>query len=141
VTHRPSRPDDAPIFILHLAPEIRKWLKIIFELEGYVAHEARSGVVALPFLQAAQGGMIVYLDPFFLGWPGNERLHDYVMSRDERTPRVWILVENSYNIERAMDRLQADSSLEVPFTGDQALASVEDAQHLLQAKRIPPSSH
>ena len=116
-------------------------LREVFNFEGYVLIETSRGDVALALLQATEGGIIVYLEPLFLGMPGNEQLHDYVMNRDERTPQVWILLRSVYLIEQTLNLLRADSSLELPFTADQAFASVEVAQHRLKSKRIPPTSN
>ena len=135
MTHRPASADAAPILILHIDPTIRRMLKTLFEFEDYITHETGSGGEALRLLQAAESGMIVYLEPLFLRMPGNERLADYVTNRHERTPQVWILLASDYKIGQAMDRLRADSFLELPFTAAQALASVEDAQRFLQDKR------
>jgi DNA-binding NtrC family response regulator len=109
----------------------------VFDLEGYVAQETNNGEVALSLLQAAEGGMVVYLEPLFLSVRGNEQLHEYVTSRGGHILHAWVLLASMYHIEQAIDHLQADSYLELPFTVDQALTSVEDAQHLLQAKRMP----
>jgi hypothetical protein len=85
--------------------------------------------------------MIVYLEPLFLRVRGNEQLHDYVMSRGGHMLHVWVHLASMYNIEvAARDGLQADSYLAQPFTGDQALTSVEEAQRLLLAKRTPPTT-
>jgi DNA-binding NtrC family response regulator len=62
----------APILIMHLDGNIRKMLVEVFELEGYSTQGVGSGEVALRLLQAAEGGMIVYLEPFFLQVVGNE---------------------------------------------------------------------
>jgi hypothetical protein len=42
------------------------------DFEGYSTQGVGSGEVALRLLQAAEGGMIVYLEPFFLQVVGNE---------------------------------------------------------------------
>jgi DNA-binding NtrC family response regulator len=133
---QPPTPQPALILIVHLDLYIRKILIEVFELEGYSAHGAGSGEEALRLLQAAEGGMIVYLEPLLLGRPGNEHLHEYVMSGDGHMLHVWVLLANMYHIEQATAPLRADSYLAQPFTVDQAFTSLEDAQRLLQAKRI-----
>jgi hypothetical protein len=115
---------------------MQRMLREVFGLEGYVAQGTSSGEVARRLLQAAEGGMIVYLEPALLSVVGNEQLHDYVMNRDGHTPQVWVLLAGTMFREEDMGRLRADSSLEQPFTADQALASVEEAQRLLRVKRF-----
>lgn|GEM_PF-5761577 len=139
MTHQANTQQPAPILIVHLDRYTRKMLLEIFELEGYSAQGTDSGEEALTLLQAAEGGMIVYVEPLLLRMRGNEQLHDYVMSRGEYPPQVWILLAGSMFTEEDMDRLRADSYLEQPFTADQALASVEEAQRLLLAKHTPPT--
>jgi DNA-binding NtrC family response regulator len=140
VTQGSRRHHDAPILIVHLQDTIRKLLCEFFGLEGYNAQGASSGAEALHLLQAAEGGMIVYFEPLFLRMAGNEQLHDYVMNRDEHTPHVWILVAGSMFTEEDVVRFRADSHLKQPFTYDQALASVEEAQRPWKAKHTPPTS-
>ena len=115
-------------------------LKFIYELEGYIVHETDERETALGLLQAAEGSMIFYLEPLLVGRPGNDLAREFVKSRDERPPQVWILLASMYNIEQAMDHLRADGFLEQPVTVDQAIATVEAAQQLLKARRTPPTA-
>jgi DNA-binding NtrC family response regulator len=130
-----NTPHSAPILIVHLDPGTRRMMQEIFALEGYVAQEAGRVAEALRILQAAEDGMIVYLEPLFLHIRGNERLHDYVMERGPHNLHVFILLAAIPNIQAAMAPLRADGYLAQPFTVPQMLASAEDAHRLLQAKR------
>ena len=138
--HGPSRPDAAPILILHLDPFTRRMLKSIYEIEGYIVHETDKRETALGLLQAAEGGMIVYLEVACLRMRDNEQLHDYLMNREEYAPHVFVLFTGSMFTKQDMKRLRADRYLEQPFTADQALASVKEAQRLWLAKHTSPST-
>lgn len=134
--HPGSTQRQAPILIVHNSQPIRKMLQEVLALEGYVVQETDQADKALRSLQAAEDGMIVYFEPIYLlHMRGAEGLRDYVMERDPHNPHVFLLLDAVPRIPANTALFRADGALAVPFTVPQLLASVEDAQRLLQTKR------
>jgi CheY-like chemotaxis protein len=133
---------DGPILVVHLQPEIRRLLTEVLEDEGHVIQETALGATALRRLvQTSASGMIVYLEPLLLHVQGNEQLHDYVMGRGVQTPHIFILLAAMADPQSEVAALRADGYLAQPFTIDQLIDSVADAQRTLQAKQTPPTVH
>lgn len=125
-----------PILVIHCHDLMCTFVQEILESEGY--EDVRAAVLgsgALRILRQRRHPIIVLLEPLVLQLIGNEALRTYLTDPEQRARHVVIVMAAFTNAEAYTRAMHFDGFVHIPFSDEELVAAVENAQRLARAKR------